>query len=120
MPKQFLCPISYDVMCDPVIVAGSGNTYDRRSIQQHFQHRHTDPLTNVELHRGSDRKLIENNSLRSQIQEAERDQVDLRLVASLGVPSSDDWGHESREGSVLSPLQWCAAKLLGSGSDKQV
>lgn len=36
--RQFLCPISMDIMLDPVVVGGSGNTYDRKSIEKHFQH----------------------------------------------------------------------------------
>ena len=36
--RQFLCPISMDIMQDPVVVGGSGNTYDRKSIEKHFQH----------------------------------------------------------------------------------
>jgi hypothetical protein len=112
MPKHFLCPISYDVMRDPVLVTGSGNTYDRKSIERHFQIRHTDPLTNVELRRSSERKLVDNNALRSQIREAERDQVDLRLVASLGEPSIVERSSGPCEGSVLSPMRWYASKLL--------
>ena len=65
--RQFLCPISMDIMQDPVVVGGSGNTYDRKSIEKHFQHCHRDPLNNMELRRPQDRKLIPNNQLRSQI-----------------------------------------------------
>jgi len=125
LPSYFLCPISYDVMRDPVIVSGSGNTYDRKSIEQHFQHRHTDPLTNVEYRLRSDRRLIPNNWLRSQINEVERDQVDLRLIASLGErrrgvgPKMADGSSGSGDGSMASSLRWCASLLLGSGSDKQ-
>lgn len=38
LSRQFLCPISMDIMLDPVVVGGSGNTYDRKSIEKHFQH----------------------------------------------------------------------------------
>eukprot|EP00931_Biecheleriopsis_adriatica_P061012 TRINITY_DN36666_c0_g1_i1.p1 TRINITY_DN36666_c0_g1~~TRINITY_DN36666_c0_g1_i1.p1 ORF type:complete len:760 (-),score=142.32 TRINITY_DN36666_c0_g1_i1:8-1945(-) len=81
--KQFQCPISYDIMQDPVVVSGSGNTYDRKSIERHFQLYHRDPINNLELRRPADRKLIPNNQLRSQIQEAQLTQVDLRLSAYL-------------------------------------
>lgn len=56
-----------DIMQDPVVVGGSGNTYDRKSIEKHFQHCHRDPLNNMELRRPQDRRLIPNNQLRSQI-----------------------------------------------------
>jgi len=68
-------------MRDPVIVSGSGNTYDRKSIERHFQSKHTDPISNLELWKASERKLVPNNSLRSQVDEAERSWVDLRLIA---------------------------------------
>eukprot|EP00435_Cladocopium_sp_Y103_P005516 s4546_g1.t2 len=81
--QQFLCPISMDIMLDPVVVGGSGNTYDRKSIEKHFQHCHRDPLNNMELRRPIDRRLIPNNQLRSQIREAEISRVQLRLSAHL-------------------------------------
>ena len=45
------------IMQDPVIVTGSGNTYDRKSIERHFQHYYRDPLNNIELRRPADRRL---------------------------------------------------------------
>jgi len=77
----FACPISYEMMRDPVLVVGSGNTYDRKSIERHFGCRKSDPLTNQELRKAEERRLVPNNLLRSQIEEFERAQVDLRLVA---------------------------------------
>jgi hypothetical protein len=91
LPPQFLCPISYDLMRDPVVVSGSGNTYDRKSIERHLQMKHTDPMSNQELRRASERKLVPNNALRSQVNEAERSQVNLQLIAFFGdhEPTSD-------------------------------
>ena len=31
-----------------MVVGGSGNTYDRKSIEKHFQHCHRDPLNNMD------------------------------------------------------------------------
>jgi len=107
LPAHYLCPISYDVMRDPVIVSGSGNTYDRKSIERHFQHKHTDPISNSELRRASDRRLVPNNALRSQVDEAERSQVDLRLAALYGACRPQD----SARGGYLG---WCASLLRGS------
>eukprot|EP00210_Caulerpa_lentillifera_P008538 g8144.t1 len=45
-----LCPISKDIMEDPVILKETGNTYDRSSIQEWFELGHSkDPLTNVKV-----------------------------------------------------------------------
>jgi hypothetical protein len=87
LPSQFLCPISLDVMHDPVVVSGSGNTYDRKSIERHFQTRHTDPISNIDLRKSSERKLVPNNTVKSQVIEAERSRVDLRLLAFCDEPS---------------------------------
>lgn len=85
LPSQFCCPISLEVMQDPVIVAGSGNTYERKTIERHFRTgQHRDPLHNTSLRTAADRRLIPNNSLKSQIREAQQAQVELRLVATFG------------------------------------
>ncbi|KAL6207637.1 hypothetical protein ACLB2K_018594 [Fragaria x ananassa] len=39
IPHEFLCPITLEIMTDPVIVA-SGQTYDRESIQKWFDTNH--------------------------------------------------------------------------------
>eukprot|EP00928_Gymnodinium_smaydae_P031432 TRINITY_DN23065_c0_g1_i1.p1 TRINITY_DN23065_c0_g1~~TRINITY_DN23065_c0_g1_i1.p1 ORF type:complete len:881 (-),score=156.47 TRINITY_DN23065_c0_g1_i1:122-2671(-) len=109
-PSHFLCPISYDVMQDPVVVVGSGNTYDRKSIDKHFQQRHTDPLSNVDLRRAADRRLVPNNTLRSQIDETERSVIDLRLIAYLGEQKSS-----LGDASVGAYLGWAASLLRGGG-----
>jgi Mg-chelatase subunit ChlD len=47
-PDEFLCPISYEVMEDPVILE-DGHTYDRKSIEVWLIMRRTSPLTNRRL-----------------------------------------------------------------------
>jgi len=107
--QQFLCPISMDIMQDPVVVGGSGNTYDRKSIEKHFQHCQRDPLNNMELRRPADRKLIPNNQLRSQIREAEISRVQLRLSAHLTEQRSF-----SSDAPMAAYLGWCASLLRGT------
>jgi TPR repeat protein len=64
IPDQFMCPISYQHMTDPVMTA-MNQTYDRKSIQQWFdQGNASDPLTGVIL---KDKILIPNNSLKTSI-----------------------------------------------------
>ena len=62
---RFVCPITQDVMEDPVLVAQTGNTYERRAVrravEEWFARSNTDPLTNEEL---EDATLIPNNVLR--------------------------------------------------------
>lgn len=108
LPNQFLCPISKDIMHDPVIVSGSGNTYDRESIERHFQYKFTDPITNTELRQRSDRKLVPNNSLRSQVDEAVRAQVDLRLSSHFGDARH---GASSGDTPLTKSLSWFSSLL---------
>ncbi|OMO52154.1 Armadillo [Corchorus capsularis] len=49
IPCEFLCPITLDIMSDPVIIA-SGQTYERKSIQTWFDSKHrTCPKTRQTL-----------------------------------------------------------------------
>jgi len=70
VPDDFLCPISGQIMSDPVITT-CGHSYDRTSIERWFQERgaaqcsYTDPKTNMALDAPL---LIPNHTLRSVIQ----------------------------------------------------
>jgi hypothetical protein len=44
-PDTFLCPITNEVMDDPV-VAADGHTYEREAIETWFRRRNTSPMTN--------------------------------------------------------------------------
>ncbi|XP_009596674.1 U-box domain-containing protein 10-like [Nicotiana tomentosiformis] len=51
IPIEFLCPISLELMRDPVIVAATGQTYERSYIQQWIDGGHTTcPKTQQQLH----------------------------------------------------------------------
>eukprot|EP00898_Chlorokybus_atmophyticus_P001603 jgi/Chlat1/2443/Chrsp17S02685 len=45
VPEEYLCPISKDIMTDPVIVAGSGFTCERSAVQAWFHERAPGHLT---------------------------------------------------------------------------
>lgn len=45
IPELFLCPISLDLMSDPVTLLATGHTYDRRNIQRWLAGRRTCPVT---------------------------------------------------------------------------
>jgi hypothetical protein len=61
--KDIRCPISLEVMRDPVI-AGDGHSYERESIERWLQTHRTSPMTGRPLH---SRNLIPNHRLRSLI-----------------------------------------------------
>lgn len=45
IPDEFVCPITFDIMEDPV-VAADGTTYERRAIEVWLQNHTTSPKTN--------------------------------------------------------------------------
>jgi hypothetical protein len=61
-PDNFLCPITNEVMEDPV-VAADGHTYEREAIETWFRRRNTSPMTNQVIAPN----LFPNFNLRSQI-----------------------------------------------------
>ncbi|XP_068470188.1 U-box domain-containing protein 17-like [Phaseolus vulgaris] len=64
VPKDFCCPITLDLMCDPVIIS-TGQTYDRRSIWRWMEEGHcTCPKTGLLL---SHNRLVPNRALRNLI-----------------------------------------------------
>ncbi|CAN0853598.1 U-box domain-containing protein 17 [Linum grandiflorum] len=66
VPKDFCCPISLDLMRDPVIIS-TGQTYDRSSISRWMEEGHCScPKTGQIL---SNTRLVPNKALRSLIQQ---------------------------------------------------
>lgn len=63
--SQFLCPLSQEVMIDPVIAA-DGYTYNRSSIEQWMQVRNTSPITGQPL---ASQTLTSNYALRTALAE---------------------------------------------------
>jgi len=78
-PDEYLCPIGFEVMSDPVVTA-DGHTYERNAIEKWFKEkdnrgRHpTSPLTGAPL---ENTKLVPNVALRKLIQDATTKQEQL-------------------------------------------
>ena len=67
VPSEFKCPISLELMKDPV-VASDGCTYERDSIQKWLAEHNTSPATNEPLQH---RLLFQNRALRNLICESQ-------------------------------------------------
>lgn len=65
IPKEFLCPITYEIFVDPVMTE-DGVTYERSAIEQWLEDHTTSPLTNQEL---KSKNLIPNLSIKKLIAE---------------------------------------------------
>mmetsp|Transcript_45874 Transcript_45874/g.93880 ORF Transcript_45874/g.93880 Transcript_45874/m.93880 type:complete len:283 (+) Transcript_45874:91-939(+) len=64
-PESFVCPISMELMVDPV-AASDGHTYDRDDIERWLIKHNTSPLTNEEL---ASKELVPDAALKQQIAE---------------------------------------------------
>lgn len=64
-PEDYLCPISMEVMVDPV-VASDGHSYERNCIERWFEGHDRSPKTNRVL---SNMHLIPNHALRAAIEQ---------------------------------------------------
>ena len=86
LPDEFLCPITREVMNEPV-VCSDGHTYELQSIQQWLRTHRTSPKTNSVL---PNKNLIPNHALRSQINDlCERVKAERRRPAAGCTTSGD-------------------------------
>jgi hypothetical protein len=68
LPKEvhsFLCPISKSIMIDPVVLVGTGHTYESATIQQWLELKNTCPVAHTHL---SSKAIVPNYALRHSIQ----------------------------------------------------
>ncbi|GIL84460.1 hypothetical protein Vretifemale_13075 [Volvox reticuliferus] len=65
VPPMFLCPITQEIMDEPV-VAADGYTYEKLAITEWIKRSRTSPLTNLPLEHTN---VVENRTLRSAIRE---------------------------------------------------
>lgn len=63
VPDHFICPISLEIMQDPVICS-DGNTYEREEIARWFINHDTSPKTNLPL---ANKNLIPNHAIKAGI-----------------------------------------------------
>eukprot|EP00252_Welwitschia_mirabilis_P022592 TRINITY_DN6153_c0_g1_i1.p1 TRINITY_DN6153_c0_g1~~TRINITY_DN6153_c0_g1_i1.p1 ORF type:complete len:661 (+),score=133.53 TRINITY_DN6153_c0_g1_i1:300-2282(+) len=112
VPEDYRCPISLDLMTDPVIVA-TGQTYDRSSIQQWFDTGHrTCPKTQQVL---SHLTLTPNYVLRSLIaQWCENHGIELPSQASSSQPDNCSCSFSSK-----SKINILVQKLYSKQTDLQ-
>ena len=116
-PNEFLCPITQDVMIDPV-VASDGHSYERSAIQAHVERGSLDggialsPLTREEL----DGTLVPNINLRKRIREHDNEvESDAQQVLNSagGRPGFNSGGRPSLGSS--SSLGSSASRPLADG-----
>ena len=65
VPSNFICPITHEIMQDPVILVDSGHTFERLAIEAWLARINTNPLTGAP----TTATLIPNHALRGVIEE---------------------------------------------------
>lgn len=74
---EYICPISFDLLLDPVICT-DGHSYERKNIETWFKNHDTSPKTNNKL---ESKTLIPNHALRSSIESlVEKEEINKLLV----------------------------------------
>lgn len=63
-PQEFICPITLDLMTEPVMLFDDGHTYEKHAISEWIKSNNTSPITNEQLHI---KKFKTNFALKSQI-----------------------------------------------------
>ena len=63
-PEELVCPLTHELMVDPVILMGSGQTYERAPLERWLATHDTDPMTGAKLARRTP-SLAENVLVRS-------------------------------------------------------
>ena len=77
--QPFLCPITQDIMRDPVILVESGHTFERVAIETWFERNNTNPVTNLVAR---NKVLTPNRALADAIRERFPDVLARDIVAA--------------------------------------
>ena len=99
IPKEFLCPISHELMQDPVRAA-DGQTYERANIRKWFDVRVTSPLHGTKMPSNS-KVLVPNSELKQRIETWTR----------LGAGEAPAAAEETSEGAVEETVSSSVAVL---------
>lgn len=79
-PSAFCCPITLQPMEDPVVLRQTGQSYERRAIEQHLRRFSTCPCTLLRLDK--DKTFVQNHQLRKAIQEFHETQLHTANIQS--------------------------------------
>ncbi len=75
-PEEFLCPITMEMMCDPVICA-DGFSYEKHAIERHFRSSDTSPMTNIPF---AQKIVFPNRALKNIIETWRKENWDVILL----------------------------------------
>jgi hypothetical protein len=93
-PAEFLCPISYEVMSEPVVL-GDGHTYDGPAIRKWFETHTTSPMTNQEIDPAT---MAPNYALRTAIERWKAEQAAAGAAVAPAIPLDRTMPFQARVG----------------------
>lgn len=101
-PKEYVCPVSLQLMRDPVLLVETGQVYDRESIDGWFKSGHnTDPVTGVRL---SGKRLSPVFPLRSAIHDfAKKHSIELDPIDEADERSLDEKENDGKDPMDIEP-----------------
>ncbi len=73
IPQGYICPVSQEIMLDPVIDPNDGNSFDRAKIEEWIRLNHSSPLTRQPLEK---EQLIPNRALKDAIDKFRKTNAD--------------------------------------------
>ncbi|CAF1147605.1 unnamed protein product [Adineta steineri] len=76
-PRDFLCPITREIMQNPVLLIEDGRSYELYALQRWLRDHNSSPMTNKPLR---DRRFVHNYNLKSAIEEYNAQQETLSLA----------------------------------------
>uniref|UniRef100_A0A0D6R5Z6 RING-type E3 ubiquitin transferase n=1 Tax=Araucaria cunninghamii TaxID=56994 RepID=A0A0D6R5Z6_ARACU len=106
--QSFICPITKDVMRDPVQIA-SGQTYERAAIERWFEEGHTRCPTGVEL---KNTKMKPNFALKQSIAEWRERNYNIRLENANELLNNSEDDEEEQEKAVQDLQALCEEDSL--------
>ncbi|CAF1057186.1 unnamed protein product [Rotaria sp. Silwood1] len=66
VPRDFICPITREIMQNPVLLVEDGHSYESHAIERWLQDHNSSPITNKSL---DDRRFVNNFNLKNAIEE---------------------------------------------------
>lgn len=95
IPEAFYCPITFDLMKDPVLLGNTGHSFERAAIEHWLLNSHSNPLTNQPLENTA---LVANFAL--------RDAINAFVMRVSGI--------------IIPPTDLLLGDRIAAGADKEV
>ncbi|CAF1010185.1 unnamed protein product [Rotaria sp. Silwood1] len=106
IPVSFICPITQDIMQNPVLLVEDGHSYEQSALERWFKTHNTSPLTNKQL---KSQTFVINYNLKSIIEDFCRQQSEVRSILDLryftlhrGCSQNDQWKNNPKLKIIIS------------------